>query len=199
MERDEGCDRRARTARDRRDRPLGSDARPRRSRCSGAGRPARDPLERPADIRRVRRDRGAHRARSADRPHGKPGADGLHRTEASLAPPPRAGGVRADRADHAAEGLRTAATHGRVGDGRRRRVGHAPARRRPPPLVDRGARAPSTSIPRSCRRSSNRPRSPAPLSPATICHQGFRLRRVRGTARRRRSGWGSTGRGRSRS
>ena len=48
----------------------------------------------------------------------------------------------ADRADHAAEGLRAAATHGRVGDRRRRRVGNAPARRRPPPLVDRGARRP---------------------------------------------------------
>ena len=88
--RDEGRDRGARAARDRRDRPLGPDARPRRARRSRAGRPARDPLERPAHGRRVRRDRGAHRARAADRAHRQPGADGLHGAEAPLAPPPRA-------------------------------------------------------------------------------------------------------------
>ena len=127
-------------ARDRRDRPLGTDARPRRPRRRRPCRAAGDPLERPAHGGRVRRDRGAHRARAADRPHGQPGADGLHGAEAPLAAPPRAGVVRPDRTDHAAEGLRAAAADRRVGDRRRRRVRHAPARRRPPHLVGRGAR-----------------------------------------------------------
>ena len=58
---------------------------------------------------RVRRDRGARRARAADRADRQPCADRLHRAEAALAAHARAGGLRADRAHPAAEGLRPAA------------------------------------------------------------------------------------------
>ena len=127
--------------------------------------------------RRVRRDRGAHRARAADRAHRQPGAHRLHRAEAALAAPPRAGGLRADRARAAAEGLRPAAPHGRARDRRRRRV-----RARScfdvaqPPLERRGAATRSRSRrrgcpPRSSRRtvSGSTPRtgSRSPPAPAT--------------------------------
>ena len=59
--RDRGGARRARRRRRRRDRPLRPDARPRRPRLRRARAAARDPLERPAHRRRVRRDRGAGR------------------------------------------------------------------------------------------------------------------------------------------
>ena len=52
-------DRRARPPRDRRHRPLGPDARPRRARRARARAAPGDPLERPAHGGRVRRDRGS--------------------------------------------------------------------------------------------------------------------------------------------
>ena len=62
----------------------------------GSRAPARDPVERPAHGGRVRRDRGARRARAADRADRQPRAAGLHRAEAALAAPPRARRLRAD-------------------------------------------------------------------------------------------------------
>ena len=123
-----------------RHRALRADARPGRPR-RGRARPAPgDPLERPAHGRRVRGDRGAHRARAPGRADPQPRADGLHRPEAPLAAPPRARRLRADRARPPPEGLRPPGAHGRAGDRRRRRLGNAPLRRRVTALERRGAR-----------------------------------------------------------
>ena len=89
--------------RGRRDRPLRPDARARRARRRATG------VLRPAILwndqrtaAECARDRGARRARAPDRADRQPRADRLHRAEAPLAAPPRAGGVRADRARPAA-------------------------------------------------------------------------------------------------
>ena len=58
----------------------------------------------------------------------------------------------ADRPDHAAEGLRQASAHRRVGDRRRRRLGDAAARRRRPHLVGRRARRSRASSWPGCHR-----------------------------------------------
>ena len=120
----------------------------------------------------MRRDRGADRARAADPADRQPRADRLHGAEAALAAHARAGGVRADRARPAAEGLRPLPAHGRARDRRRRRVGHAPLRRRQPALERRGA---------------GRARAPARVAAARVRVDRDRRRRRpgRGGARRR--------------
>ena len=87
----------------------------------------------------MRRDRGADRARAPDPADGQPRADRLHRPEAALAADARAGGVRADQACAAAEGLRPLPAHRRARDRRLRRVGDAAVRRRQPALERRRA------------------------------------------------------------
>ena len=130
-----------------------------RSTSDDAGAASGDPLERPAHGSRVRRDRGARRARAADPADGQPRADRLHGAEAPLAPPPRARDVRPDRARPAAEGLRPAAADRRARDRRRGRLGHAPLRRREPPLERRGAATRSSSRPSGCRPRTSARRS----------------------------------------
>ena len=74
-----------------------------RGRCTGSSaldergprRASGDPLERPADRRRVRGDRGAHRPRAPDRADREPRAPRLYRAEAPVAPAPRARRLRA--------------------------------------------------------------------------------------------------------
>ena len=155
--------------------------------------PARDPLERPAHRRRVRRDRGARRLRPARRADRQPRADGLHGAEAAVAAQARAGRLRADRARDAAQGLRAAAAHRRARDRRRRRLGHAAARRRAAALERRGARHPRDRPRRGCRPCSSRRRSPAARPAAS------RSPRARATRPRAGSASASTGRGRCRS
>ena len=104
------------------------------------GPPSGDPLERPAHGGGVRGDRGARRARAPHRAHRQPRADGLHGAEAPLAPPPRAGRLRAHPPDRAAEGLRPPPADRRVGDRRGGRLRHAPVRRRTSALERRGSR-----------------------------------------------------------
>ena len=72
------------------------------------GPAAGDPVERPADRRRVRRDPRGGRAGAADRDHRQRRADGLHRAEARLGPRPRAGRLARDRPRAPAQGLRPA-------------------------------------------------------------------------------------------
>ena len=174
----------------RRDRPLRPDARPGRARRVRRGHPSRDPVERPADGGGVRRDRGTGRARAADRADGEPRADGLHRPEAPLAPPSRAGGVRTDRPDHAAEGLRAPPADGRVGDRRLRRVGHPPARRRAARLEHGRARRP---------RPSRRVAPARARVPRARGDRGSEYHVVAGDARRGRRRRPARGRGRGRS
>ena len=101
---------------------------------------ARNPLERPADRRRVRGDRGDDRARPAHRAHRQPRAHRLHRAEAPLAETARARDVRAHPPRAAPQGLRAAAPHGRACDRCGRRVGDAALRRAPAGLERRGPR-----------------------------------------------------------
>ena len=189
----------ARRRSDRGDRSQRPDARARRPRQCGHGHPPGDPLERPAHRRRVRRDRGAHRPRTADRPDRESRAHRVHGAEAPLAATQRAGRLPPDRADHAAQGLRPTQAHGRVGHRRRRRVGDPAPRRCRPHLVERGARRPRAAGRMAAALSSSRPRSPASRSPAAPSRQGFRSLQGRATARPPRSASGSTGPGRSRS
>ena len=121
------------------DRSLGPDARPRLPRRARPRAPAGDPLERPAHGRGVRRDRGACRARAADRADREPRPHRLHCAQAPLAAPTRARDVRTHPPHPASEGLRAAPAHGRARDRRGGRVGDAPLRRRPPPLERGGA------------------------------------------------------------
>ena len=146
----------------RRHRPLGPDARPRRARRRRAGDPAGDPLERPAHGGGVRRDRGAGRARAADRADGQPRADRLHRAEAPLAAPARAGRLRADRA---------ACCCRRTTSG----CGSRASRRSTPPT--RPGRCSSTSqrragATRSSTRSRSRARGSRPSSSRPTCRGG---------------------------
>ena len=130
----------ARRARRRGHRALRPDARPRRpGRCRP--RPAaRDPLERPAHGRRVRRDRSAPRPRAARRSDREPRSDRLHGAEAPLAAPKRPRGLPPDREGAPAQGLRAPAPDGRSGHGRGRRVGDTALRRRREALERRDAR-----------------------------------------------------------
>ncbi len=175
---------RAAHVRRRASRLLRPDARARLPR-RGRPRPASGhSLERPADGRRVRGDRGASRARAPDRADGKPGADGLHGAEAPLAAPPRARGLRSHPAHPAPEGLRDAAAHRRARDRRRGRVRDAALRRTPPPLVGRGRR---------------RARDPARLAASCLRVDGVRRGRRPaggGTRRRRRPAGDALGRSR---
>ena len=120
--------------------------------------------------------------RAADRADRQPRADRLHRAEAALAAQARARDLRADPPRAAAEGLRALPADRRAGDRRRRRVRHAPLRRR-------AAAAGATRCWRrwSCPREWLPPRTSRPRSAAPA------------TRRRARSASGSTGRGRSRS
>ena len=179
-------------ARDRRHRSLRPDARPRRARRRRQGRAAGDPLERPTNRRRVRRDRGADRARPADRADRQPGAHGLHGTQAPLAAAPRARRLRPDRPRHAAEGLRAAAADGRVGDRRRRRI-----RARCCSTSPAAPGRPKSSTRSSCRRSCLPPvfESPEPTG-ATIA--GDNVSQGIPGCRRRRRLCGGSGRGRHR-
>ena len=126
----------------RRHRPRRPDARPRRP---GRRRPAAaagDPLERPADGRGMRGDRGDDRPRAAHRVDRKPGASRIHRAEAPLATASRAGALRAHRARLVAEGLRAVEALRRAGERRQRRFRHASAGRRPQALERGGHRCP---------------------------------------------------------
>ena len=181
----------------RRDRLLGPDARPRRARRERPVDPPGDPLERPAHGGGVPRDRGARRARAADRAHGEPGADRVHRPQAPLAPPSRAGRLRPHRARAPPEGLRPPAPDGRVGDRRLGRLRDAPPRRRAPRVERggagraRGARglAPARArVARHARAPSSTARSGARPSPP-----------ARATSPPPRSASASTARARSRS
>ena len=160
--------------------------------------PAGDPLERPANRCRVRRDRGADRPRTADLADREPRADRVHGAEAPLAAPPRAGLLSPDRPDHAAEGLRPAQAHRRVGDRRRRRVGTL--------LLDVAARTWSNEVLDALELPADwlPPVLESPeVSGVTIAgdtsHKGFRSRPGRATAPPLPSAWGSTVPGRSRS
>ena len=133
--------------RDRRHRPLGADARPRRTRRRRPGRPAGDPLERPADG-------GSSVAEIEERI----GLDRLIELTGNRAltgfTAPKLLWLRRNEPEAFAriarimlpEGLRPAAAHRRVGDRRRRRVGHAPARRRDGVAGRPRCSTPSTSI-----------------------------------------------------
>ena len=70
----------------RRHRTVRPDARARRAGRERRRHPPRDPLERPANASRVRRDREHDRPRTADRTHRQPRADRLHRAEDPVAP-----------------------------------------------------------------------------------------------------------------
>ena len=169
-------------------RPLRPDARARRARRRRPRDPSRPSVERPADRRRVRRDRGARRPGAPDRADGEPGADRLHRAEAPLAAPARARRVLADRARDAAEGLRPAPAHGRVGDRRGGRVGDAALRRRAASLERRGAgraRAPARLVPAGARVAGRRRASPRSDGAAGRPGRGGRRRPARGGARGR--------------
>ena len=69
----------------------GPDARPRAARRRGRGPPAGDPVERPADRGRVRRDPRGGRPGAAHRDHRQRRADRVHGAQARLGPGPRAG------------------------------------------------------------------------------------------------------------
>ena len=119
---------------------------------------------------------------------------GFTAPEAPLAPPSRAGGVRTNRPDHAAEGLRTTPAHGRVGDRRLRRVGDPPARRRAARLEHRGVRCPrAPARVASARRSS--PPTPRVRWRVTRCREARRSPPAQATSPRPRSGSAPTGRG----
>ena len=100
----------SRRARRRRHRALRADARPRGARRGAARAPSRDSLERPAHGEECAEieDLSASIACRAD---GKPRAGRVHGAEAALAAPPRAGGLRPDRPDLPAQGLRAAPAH----------------------------------------------------------------------------------------
>ena len=159
--------------------------------------PPGDPLERPAHGGGVPRDRGARRARAADRAHGEPGADRVHRAQAPLAPPSRAGRLRPHRARAPPEGLRPPAPDGRVGDRRLGRLRDAPPRRRAP-RVERGgagrARAAGGLAPARARVARPRRRRPRRRRSGAR-----RSQPARATSRPPRSASASTGPGRSRS
>ena len=133
---------------------------------------------------------GLERLIDADR---QPGAHGLHRAEAALAAPPRAGGLRADRARAAAEGLRPPAADGRARDRRGGRLGNAAAstspQRRWSDEVLRGAGASHGMAAAGARVARGLRRDAA----------GVPSRPARATRRRARSASASTGPGRSRS
>src|SRR5207247_4956235 len=99
-----------------------ADAWARRPRRLGPRPSTGGPLERPADGRRVRRDRANRRARAADRAHRQSCLARLHGPEAPVAADARAGDLRAYRTYLPTEGLRALAAHRLVGDRRSRRV-----------------------------------------------------------------------------
>ena len=113
-----------------------------------------DSLERSADVCRVRRDRGARRARASHQAHGQQSADGVHRAEAPVAPQQRSRRLPADRPPALAEGLCPVAPDRGARDRRRRRIRDIALRRRSPVLghgVARGARAPARTSPPGAR------------------------------------------------
>ena len=110
------------------------------------------------------------RPRTPDRADGQPSASRLHRSEAPLAPSPRARQLRPHLANLPAQGLRAPPSHRLVGDRRRRRLGNVALRRRRASLE-----------PRSRRRA----RDPRAVAPA----------RSRVTGRLRRDGHRHPGRG----
>ena len=99
---------------------------------------------------------------------------GLHRAEAPLAAPARAGGLRAHPPHRAAEGLRPAPPHRRVGDRRRGRLRDAALRRR---ATGAGAT--------TCSPALEMPRDVAPAG-ARVDGDRRRGRPAGGGARRRR-------------
>ena len=130
--------------------------------------PARDPLERPAHGRRVRRDRGADRARPADRTDREPRPTGFTA--------PKLLWLRTHEPDVYArirtccfQGLRAAEALRGTRDRRGGRLGDAALRRRAPPL-ERGGRG--------CARDSGRVAA-------------SRVRVARGRRRRRPGGRGA--------
>ena len=173
-----------------RHRPFRPDARAGGARPLGRGDPTGDSLERPADRGGVRGDRATRRARAPDRADGQPGLDRVHGAQAPVAAPSRTRRVRAHPAGAAAEGLRPAQAHRRMGNRRVRRIGDAPPRRR------------------TARLERRRPRCARP--PARVASSRVRVARPRrgddgerhraardlGCGRRRRPARRSAGRGR---
>ena len=149
-----GVDRRRR----RRDRADRADARPGAARPGRPRPPACDPVERPADRRRVRRDPRRSSARNGS--SRSPGNDALTGFTA-----PKLVWVRdhepddlgTGRARPAAEGLRPAPSHGRARarQGRRRRARSCSTS--PPATGRRRSSPPSGSILPGCRRPSKDP------------------------------------------
>ena len=117
--------------------------------------------------------------------HRQPGADRLHRAEAAVAAPARARGVRAHRADHAAQGLRAPAALRRARDRHGRRVGDAAARRRAAGAGATRCSTRSSSTAPGCRGCSSRRRSRARRRDGVPVAAG-RRRPGRGRAGRRR-------------
>ena len=150
------------------------------------------PLERPADRRRVRRDREAGRAARAHprgrqrRPHR------LHRPQDPLGPQPRARGLREGEARPAAEGLRPPPAHRRGGDGQgRRRRARSSSTSRPAPGRSSSSRS-STSRPSGCPRPSRGPRSTGTVTAEAAAETGLARRhagRWPAAATRRRAPW----------
>ena len=177
--------------RGRADRP---DARPRPARRRGRGPPAGDPVERPADRRRMRCHPGGGRARAADRDHRQRRADRVHRAEARLGPRPRAGRLATRRARAPAQGLPPPPAHRRPRDGQGRRRGDASCStlRRATGRPRSSRRSGSTR--RGCRRPSRVPRSPARSAPRPrprpACARARRSSPAVATRRPTRSGSG---------
>ena len=174
-------------------------------RRGGPGAAAGDPLERPAHGRRVRRDRGADRPRAADRADRQPRADRVHGAEAALAPPARAGGLRAHRAtcccprttcscasrastpSTSADASGTLCSTSRGGAGRTRSATRSRSRRVAPAVVPRSSgrtrRRPGQARATSRRRSASASiEAGAPVGGAR--HLGRRARRPAGVPRR---------------
>ena len=174
------------------DRP---DAWPRPARRRRPGPPAGHPVERSADVRRMRCDPRRARSRTADRHHRQRRADRVHGAEARLGPRPRAGALAPGGARPAAQGLPAPAADRRARHGQGRRLGHAAVRPGRARLVRRGpvgARDPARLAAADVRGSAGHRRGHRPGR-----RRDRAARRDAGRGRRRRPG-GQCGRRRGR-